>query len=53
MVNLKTCERCPVLIKLNAKRCGPCQDDVRREAHRIHEKRRHERSKMEKTGVVA
>lgn len=40
--NLHTCERCPALIGLKAKRCGPCQDDVRREYHRAHEKKRAE-----------
>jgi hypothetical protein len=39
-IRLKKCERCPALIRLNAMRCKPCQDDVRREAHRIHEKNR-------------
>ncbi len=43
------CERCPALVGLKAKRCGPCQDDVRREAHRAHEKRRHEKNKMAKS----
>lgn len=40
------CDRCPALISLRAKRCGPCQDDVRREAHRKHEKARHAKKKL-------
>lgn len=51
--NLQKCERCPAMIRMNAKRCGPCQDDVRREAHRMHEKRRHEKRKMERLAIAA
>jgi hypothetical protein len=48
--NLHKCERCPALIGMKAKRCGPCQDDVRQEAHRMHEKRRAHAKKMAKGG---
>lgn len=40
------CDRCPALIGLRAKRCGPCGDEVRREAHKLHERARHAKKKI-------